>query len=39
MLREEIKYVDDNMQMMTMWGEDLSGKEQKFMEVSMKRKM
>jgi len=39
MLREEIKYVDDNTQMMTMWGEDMSGKEVKFMEANMKRKM
>lgn len=38
-LREEVKFVDDNTQMMTMWGEGHDGKEMKFMEATLKRKI
>lgn len=39
MIREEIKFIDDNNQVLTMWGEDMMGKEEKFMEIVLKRKM
>ncbi|HZV70237.1 MAG TPA: DUF1579 domain-containing protein [Saprospiraceae bacterium] len=38
-IREEVKVVDANTQKMTMWGAGMDGKEMKFMEISMKRKM
>jgi hypothetical protein len=38
-IRQEIKFADDNTQMMTMWGQGMDGKEMKFMEVSLKRKV
>lgn len=39
MIRQEVKYLDDNNQMFTMWGEGMTGKEEKFMEAVSKRKM
>ena len=39
MIREEVKFADDNNYMFTMWGEGMDGKEEKFMEVMLKRKM
>ena len=38
-MREEVKFVDDNTQMMTMYGEGPDGKEHKFMEITLKRKV
>lgn len=38
-LREELKFVDDNTQVMTMYGAGMDGKEMKFMEGTFKRKM
>ena len=38
-IREVIKIIDGNSQMMTMYGSGPDGKEMKFMEASMKRKM
>ncbi len=38
-LREENKFIDDNTQMMTMYGAGMDGKEMKLMEATFKRKM
>jgi hypothetical protein len=38
MIREEVRFIDDNTQSFTMWGE-MNGKEHKFMEATFKRKM
>jgi len=37
MIRQEVKYVDDNTHSFTIWGE-MQGKEEKFMDATMKRK-
>lgn len=37
-IRQEIKFVDDNSQMVSMYGPGMDGKESKWMEITMKRK-
>ena len=38
MIREEVRFIDDNTQSFSMWGE-MNGKEHKFMDATFKRKM
>jgi hypothetical protein len=38
MIREEVRFIDDNTHSFTMWGE-MNGKEHKFMDATFKRKM